>query len=135
MERDEKDMDYEQDYIMRLIKDMARMIARLLLGKDSPAYELPEEEEKDSGADAAYRELARLIDEGRINEAENRLCDYLDQGSGSREELAAALGFYDYLSGCSEDFLEEHDYSREEIYDGLRELAARFGVTGLDIRM
>ena len=66
MERDEKDMDYEQDYIMRLIKDMARMIARLLLGKDSPAYELPEEEEKDSGADAAYRELARLIDEGRI---------------------------------------------------------------------
>ena len=77
----------------------------------------------------------RLIDEGRINEAENRLCDYLDQGSGSREELAAALGFYDHLSGCSEDFLEEHDYSREEIYDGLRELAARFGVTGLDIRM
>ena len=135
MERDEKDMDYEQDYIMRLIKDMARMIARLLLGKDSPAYELPEEEEEDSGADAAYRELARLIDEGRINEAENRLCDYLDQGSGSREELAAALGFYDHLSGCSEDFLEEHDYSREEIYDGLRELAARFGVTGLDIRM
>ena len=91
---------------------------------------------KTAGLTPAYRELARLIDEGsRINEAENRLCDYLDQGSGSREELAAALGFYDHLSGCSEDFLEEHDYSREEIYDGLRELAARFGVTGLDIRM
>ena len=100
-------MGVKQDYLMRMINDIVRGLALVLTGKKEVRYELPEEEEKDSGADAAYRELARLIDEGRINEAENRLCDYL----------------------------EEHDYSREEIYDGLRELAARFGVTGLDIRM
>ena len=128
-------MDYEQDYIVRLIKDMAKMIAKLLLGKDSPAYELPEDESRDTEEDAAYRELVHMIDEGRINEAENQLSDYLDQGSGSREELAAALGFYMYLNSCSEDFLEEHDYSREEIYDGIRGLSERFGVTGLDIRI
>lgn len=128
-------MDYEQDYIMRLIRDMARMIARLLLDEDSPAYVLQEDESQDSEEDAVYRELTGLADRGRINEAENRLSDYLDQGSGSRKELGVALGFYVHLSEFSEDFLEEHDYSREEIYDGIRELSERFGVSGLDIQI
>ena len=39
-------MDYEQDYIMRLVKDMARMIAKMLLGRKTPEYVLPEEEEE-----------------------------------------------------------------------------------------
>ena len=44
-------MDYEQDYIMRMIKDMTRMIAKLLLGKDAPQYMLPDAQPDDKGLD------------------------------------------------------------------------------------
>ena len=50
-------MDYEQDYIMRLVKDMARMIAKMLLGRKTPEYVLPEEEEEYSSLDSLYPEM------------------------------------------------------------------------------
>ena len=31
-------MDYEQDYILRVIRDSIRMIAKLVLGKDKLTY-------------------------------------------------------------------------------------------------
>ena len=42
--------------------------------------------------------------------------------------MKTAFAFYDYLNNYSDRFLEEHDYSREEIIDGLRALAVRQGV-------
>ena len=132
-------MDYEQDYIMRMIKDMTRMIAKLLLGKDAPQYMLPDAQPDDKGLDgdsgSFYRRLIQMADAGEINEAENLLTDYLDQGSGSKEELEVALGFYVYINEMSNDFLDEHEYSREEIYQGLESLSTQFGVSGHTIRM
>ena len=104
-------MDYEQDYIMRMIKDMTRMIAKLLLGKDAPQYMLPDAQPDDKGLDgdsgSFYRRLIQMADAGEINEAENLLTDYLDQGSGSKEELEVALGFYVYINEMSNDFLDD----------------------------
>ena len=56
-------MDYEQDYIMRLVKDMARMIAKMLLGRKTPEYVLPEEEEEYSSLDSLYRKWERMADD------------------------------------------------------------------------
>lgn len=36
-------MDYEQDYVMRMIKDMVRALALLIFGKRDIRYEIPEE--------------------------------------------------------------------------------------------
>ena len=38
-------MAVKDDYVMRMIKDMARVLARLILGKDDINYVLPEDEE------------------------------------------------------------------------------------------
>ena len=38
-----------------------------------------------------------------------------------------ALGFYDYLNELPEEFLEEHDYSKEEVKEGAQSLADRKG--------
>ena len=115
------------------------MIAKLLLGKDAPQYMLPDAQPDDKGLDgdsgSFYRRLIQMADAGEINEAENLLTDYLDQGSGSKEELEVALGFYVYINEMSNDFLDEHEYSREEIYQGLESLSTQFGVSGLTIRM
>ena len=128
-------MDYEQDYMMRMVKDMARMIGKILLGKESPEYVLPESEEEYGEMDRLYLHLAGLADAGEINRAENELSDFLESGSGSDGELRTALGFYLHINEFSNDFLDEHEYSREEIYQGVEDLSARFGVSGLNIHL
>ena len=37
--------------------------------------------------------------------------------------------FYQHLDEFDDDFLEEHDYSREEILEGLESLAEAYGLT------
>ena len=70
-----------------------------------------------------------MVDVGEINEAENLLSDELDQDEEGYFEVA--LGFYDYLNTLSDEFLEDHNYSREEVRDGAQSLAERKGLGGL----
>lgn len=53
-------MAYENDYMMRTIKEMLRVIAKLL-GKTTVTYELPAEE-NDTAEDALYRRLIGMAD-------------------------------------------------------------------------
>lgn len=45
--------------------------------------------------------------------------------------LELALSFYLYLNDFDDDFLDDHDYSREEILDGIRMLGEDWGITGI----
>ena len=66
---------FEQDYVMRLIKEMVRAILKLLFNIDteSPTIELLEnKEEKET-----LENLIDMVDAGEINEAENRLYDLI----------------------------------------------------------
>ena len=117
-------MDYENDYILRLIKTMVRALASLIFGKQVKFFEI-EQELKENVSDSLYGRLIHMADQGQINEAENLLYDELEAGTDN--SLETALAFYDYLNNYSDRFLEEHDYSREEIMDGIRALAVRQG--------
>ena len=64
--------EFEQDYIMRQIKNLAGALAKLLFHKQSPTYTVTSEEHR-TDADKLYLELGNLLDEGRVNEAENLL--------------------------------------------------------------
>ena len=116
--------DDEKDYIMRIIKEMARVLFSLMLGKKYVAVEM----ERNNGYEVSGKklnELLGMIDRGEINKAENLLLenlDYSDKGSVS----AAAL-FYQYLSEKEEDFLIEHDFSKEEALDGMNRLLQKSG--------
>ena len=73
-----------------------------------------------------------LMEEGRIDEAENRLYDLTSgEGDEDRHNLEAGLLFYYILNGKDDDFLEEHDFSREEIMTGIQDLANRYGLSGI----
>ena len=116
----------EKDYYMRIVHEMVRMLIRLVFGKDI-----------DSNDEAAvplevmerYRKLTAMADDGDINEAENLLLDGLDQGSRAYFELA--LMFYEKLNGKTDEFLEEHDYSREEVLDGIKYVVDYYGYGSL----
>ena len=112
---------YEKDYIMRLIHGIAQVLARLLLGKQM--------EEEGEIADALEKQekeqnslLRRMADEGKINEAEERLFDILEnENREDRQKAALALSFYDYLNSKDDAFLEKARFSRDEIAEGLED--------------
>lgn len=119
-------MDFmdEKDYIMRMIKEMVRVLFSLMLGKKYVSVELPDENKYEVSG-KGLDEFLRMADHGQINEAENLLLENMDYGS--REERIAAIRFYQYLGELEDDFLAAHDYSREEVLDGLRMLAEKTG--------
>lgn len=118
---------FEQDYIMRLIQEMVRVLLKLLfhLDTDAPTARLCEQLE----AKETLATLLELVDGGDICGAENRLWELVS--AGNPEALEAALLFYSYLNEKTDDFLEEHDFSRQEIKEGLEDVVSRYGLSGL----
>lgn len=118
---------FEQDYIMRLIKEMVRAILKLLfqIDTENPITELVESTEQKE----TLEELLRMIDEGKINEAENRLSDLVDETD--KESLKIALLFYSALNEKTDDFLLENNFSRDEIRLGIESVTEKFGVRSL----
>lgn len=112
----------DKDYFMRLVHETVRMLMRLIFQKDIDA-------QSDLSVPAElmeiYEELTAMIDNGQINEAENLLLERLDPEN--RAYFQMALMFYERLGCKSEQFLEEHDYTQEEVMDGLKYLVDSCG--------
>ena len=85
---------FEQDYVMRLIKEMVRAILKLLfnIDTDSPSAELLEDAKEQQTLD----ELLDMVDNGFINEAENKIYEITEEGK--KTDLEMALLFYSYLN-------------------------------------
>lgn len=84
---------------------------------------------EDTSARTVLEELLTLTDEGQIDEAENRL--YEMTCDGDRQNLEIGLLFYYNLNGKDDDFLEAHNFSREEIMTGIQDLADRYQLSGI----
>ena len=123
-------MAFQDDYVMRTISDLVRAIVRLALGKNELDYELPADESRDTSVDSVYRRITALTDSGDINEAENLLYEELD--TENRGYLEMALAFYMHLNQFEDEYLYTANYSREEIVDGINNIAAEFGITGFE---
>ncbi|MCI8427177.1 MAG: hypothetical protein HFJ03_06560 [Lachnospira sp.] len=98
---------FEQDYIMRLIKEMVRMILKILFNIDisSPTAELLSE----TWEQEYLESLLTLVDNGNINEAENKI--YELTSNKNMENLKIALLFYSYLNDKTDDFLEKNNFN------------------------
>ncbi len=123
----------EKDYIMRIIHEMVRAILKLIFHVDEEKQELVFLEGKDQDF---YQQLCLMADQGNINGAENMLYEYLESESWTEEEgkpehLKLSLAFYDYLNEKTSDFLEDHDFSREEVAEGIKSVMKRYGYGGL----
>lgn len=114
----------EKDYIMRMIKEMVRVLFSLMLGKQYTQVELPGEN-RFSVSGKNLGDLKEMADRGKINEAENLLLENLDYEN--KEDVAAAVLFYEYVGQMEEGFLKENGYSLEEVYDGLMQIARNSG--------
>lgn len=117
---------FEQDYIMRQIKEMIQAIFKMLFGIDvkSPLTEFLESKE-----DVELLErLFEMADSGKINEAEKSLYDSMN---GSMNSLKTALLFYSYLNDKTDEFLEENSFDREEIKAGIIVIMNKYNLNDL----
>jgi len=118
---------FEEDYIMRQIREMVRMLLKLLFQLDQE--EDSEELLRGTKENEVLRELLEMVDDGRINEAENRVYELCEDGEMAN--LKVMLLFYDYLNGKSDEYLEECEFSREELKEDMRDLLAGFGLSDM----
>ena len=118
----------EKDYIMRMIKEMVRVLFSLVFGKKYVSVEL-EKENKYEVSGKNLKDFLDMIDSGEINEAENILLDSIDYTD--RNEVMAAALFYQYLSEKDSEFLKNNNYTKEEVMSGFKQLLMQSGYTDL----
>ena len=114
----------EEDYIMRIIKQIARALFLLIFGKPLPSIEQLDENEYEVSGKKLI-DLLGMIDNGQISEAENIMLTGLDYAN--KEEIAAAALFYSCLSEKTDEFLLKNNYSKEEVLEGLKQLVQDAG--------
>ena len=118
----------EKDYIMRMIKEMVRILFSLIYGKKYVSVEL-EKENKYEVSGKNLKSFLDMIDSGQISEAENILLDNIDYANND-EVMAAAL-FYQYLSEKDSEFLINNNYTKEEVLSGFKQLLVQSGYNNL----
>ena len=118
----------EKDYIMRMIKEMVRILFSLIYGKKYVSVEL-EKENKYEVSGENLKSFLDMIDSGQINEAENILLDNIDYTNN--DEVMAAAFFYQYLSEKDSVFLINNNYTKEEVLSGFKQLLVQSGYNNL----
>lgn len=113
---------FEQDYIMRQIKEMTAVMAKVLFGAktDQSFYMLQEVERQKAFA------LIEKMRNGEIQDAVddvNKLAD--DQ---TKENLMIGLEFYANLSDMDDNFFAEKGYSFVSAREDFRRFAEKFGM-------
>lgn len=119
-------MFYQKDWVMKQIQSMIQLVARYFFKKDIIEYEVIDETNI-TQTDLLHKELVGLLNSLRINEAENLLFERII--SNDLNHLAVALDFYRRLNELSDEQLEESNFSRDEIKNGLEEIARMYRLT------
>lgn len=118
---------FEKDYIMRLIHGIARILARMFFNRELEQGELALSLRQTVRESDDY--LRKLVDEGKINEAENRLFELIDSSGWETKELGSLiLLFYDYVNSKDDAFLARARFSRDEIISGMEDAMRRIGM-------
>lgn len=107
-----------------LIKGLAKSIAKTIMKKQESSERI-NLNDIDS-TDILKIILKRLVYAGEYNKAENILFEEINRNS-SKDIYEIALDFYNLLLEKSDKELEEGNFSREEIYQGLQDLKNSVG--------
>lgn len=124
-------MAITQDWLMRQIEIISRTLAKLFFDKDTTEYVIIDYQQL-TETDVIHKELLKLIDEKKINEAENLLFEKIEseveKNPESRKYLEAAIDFYSRLNDLSDKTLNECGFERAEIDEGIREVADIYNI-------
>ena len=115
---------FEQDYFMRLVRDLVRAAVKLVFHLETEElspYMIENPEARQTAETLIEKSLS-----GNIRLAEEELSGLLEQNT--LENLFIGLTFYSRLSELDEASLAEHQFSTEEIKNGLQSLLRQYGL-------
>lgn len=118
-------MGIKNDWLLDQIENLTLMIAKVFFKKSTTNYEI-ENVMKLSKTDLLYKELQKLLQEGKICEAENMLYKSLE--TSNIKYLEVAIDFYESLNLLDDEELEKCNFSREEVNEGLIEILVKFNI-------
>lgn len=118
---------FEQDYIMRQIQQIIKILMKIIFKIDTPSPEtfLIKEIGKREQAD----DMLRNIDSGNIAEAEQMLFTTIK--NRTLDDLLVALVFYSHLNEKDDDFFETNNYSRSYVENNIKRLLSEYGLEHL----
>jgi hypothetical protein len=113
---------YEEDFIMRQIREITAVIAKVLFGKkaDSMTLMLHQRERQ------KVEFLADKVKDGEIQDAVDELNRLAD--NNTKENLMVGLEFYNQLCELDEDFFIENGYSLVKAREDFESFAEKFGL-------
>lgn len=117
----------KNDYIMRKIEEWISMILEFVFKIDKNSS--PEKLLKFDESKEFLKVLKEEMDLGHIDKAEDNLYKMLEYKNG--DSLLIGLLFYSYLNTKDSKFLNEHNFERDEIKIGLKDLLNEFNMNDL----
>ena len=120
-------MRFEQDYIKRVIDSIGKMCVAIVAGKNVIESNIEDNnyDMKISEDDLLEIMVKKYVDQGNINEAENIIFEAIKIHK-TKKSYEITLDFYKYINDYSDEKLQELNFSREEIVDGLNEIKNTF---------
>lgn len=117
-------MIYQKDWLMRQIEAMIAAILQFLFHTEELNEQMPPEITTQTETELRTK-LDNWLSTGMLCKAEDWLFENLDDSNDMW--LRLAVYFYSEMNKMADDFLEEHDFSREEVLEGLTDVCRRFG--------
>lgn len=111
-------MIYQKDWLMRQIENMIAAIMYFLNHTSRQRSEI-------QLSQSLPREIDRFLERGDICGAENWIYENLDDQD--IQWLCIAVEFYGKLNSYTDEYLADHNFSRDEIISGLSDVIERFG--------
>lgn len=113
------------DWLLKQINVVSEFLQKLFTDMET-SRKLNENEQYQKDSFEFERLLENLIEEDRINDAENILFEKLETNNLMYATIATR--FYDKLKGLSDEKLQKSNYSRNEILQGLNDMCDMFGL-------
>ena len=114
-------MFYENDLISRQIESLVQIASKILFGKNSVSYEDTDENLRD-----LYNAINIHIENNEFGEAEDLIYNNFDVSDDNY--LILAIDYYHRLNAFDDDTLDDADFSRDEVRDGLMEFMKKCGI-------
>ncbi|MBO5104673.1 MAG: hypothetical protein J6B74_06410 [Ruminococcus sp.] len=115
---------FEQDYIMRQIHQIIKVLVKVLFNVDSETITSSMIQNTETRETADY--LLKKIDGGNIGEVENEFSELTE--NKIMDNLLLGMVFYSYLNEKDDDYLESNNFSRDEVENGIKRLLSDYGL-------
>ena len=116
---------FENDWMMRQISSMTKMLRMMFFHKASEEI-TAEEELKDEETKVYYHTIDQLIQEDNYAQAMNYLVEHFTDKN--LEYLKTALAFFDYVNAKEDSELRAHGYSKDQLYSDLNFITKQYGI-------